>query len=372
MLLHEFMSRHRDEILQVCRKRLRDSVVANGALEHDVTIFFDEIVEALRRHNGLAGGGSPLPGKSEAAARLGEQQQRAGLHPAKVPLIFGAISNAIGQTGERHGLAINADEYYVFNQCIDAGVATSIENFWNGEKARQQQQITERFGYLAHELRRALSNAALAFKLLRAGDLQLRGRTASVLANNLVRMETLVARTLGTVQLDSGVPLELRPIRVANVLRQLQASAIPERAISVTLEVDDSLHINADEMLLTSAISNLLHNAIKFSRSGAHVALSCRAEPEGVVIEVEDECGGLPDGDPAELLRPFVKRGEGSNNLGLGLAITQRATEAMAGTISIEDRPGQGCSFQLTFPLARASRSSVPPPPSDADDMHRV
>jgi signal transduction histidine kinase len=364
MLLHEFMADHRDEILQVCRKRLRDNVASNGALEHDVGIFFDEIVQALRVHQGMPVAIAPGPGplKSEAAARVGERQQRAGLHPAKVPFIFGAISSAIGQTGERHGLTINADDYFVFNECIDAGVATSIENYWNGERAQQKQQITERFGYLAHELRRALGNAGLAFKLLRAQDLQLRGRTAAVLATNLVRMETLLARTLGTVQLDSAVPLELRSLRVATVLRQLQASAIPERAISVTLEVDDSLHVNANEALLTSAISNLLDNAIKFSRNGARVWLSCRAEPDGVAIEVEDECGGLPAA-AAELLRPWLRRPPQPNGFEAGLVFTQRAAEAMGGRLSLEDRPGVGCCFKLHFPLARPSRSSIPPPP---------
>lgn len=374
MLLHEFMFEHKDEILQVCRKRLRDQVAATSALEHDVGIFFEEILHALRHHQGLDGAGALLSGKSEAAARLGEQQQRAGLHPAKVPLIFGAISNAIAQTGERHGLSLNADEYLIFNQCIDAGVATSIENFWNEEKAQRQQEMSERFGYLAHELRRALSNAALAFKLLRAGDLELRGRTASVLSTNLVRMEALVARTLGTAKLESGAPLELRPIRVAMVLRQLQASAIPDRAISVTLEVDDSLHVNADETLLTSAVSNLLHNAIDFSRSGARVALSCQSEPAGVVIAVEDECGGLPDGSENELLRSSLG-GPGENGIGagLGLSIARRATEAMGGVISVENRPGDGCAFRLTFPPARPSRSSVPPPPPlfEADALSR-
>jgi len=166
------MSNQREEILRVCAQHLRDRVAVSGALEHDLSIFFDELAQALRCQHGL------------------------------------------------HATA-------------------------------PQQQIGERFGYLAHELRRALSNAALAFKLMER-DMEPRGRTASVLANNLVRMEALIARTFGQAQLDSGMPLELRPLRVASVLRQLQASFIPERAISGTLEVDDSLHVNGDEVLLTA------------------------------------------------------------------------------------------------------------------------
>jgi signal transduction histidine kinase len=149
------------------------------------------------------------------------------------------------------------------------------------------------------------------------------------------------------------------------VLRHLQASAIPERAITVALELDDSLHVSADEMLLTSAASNLLHNAIKFTRTGGHIVLACRADDDGVVIDVEDECGGLPAGNPRELLEPFVKRGDNPQNFGLGLAITLRATEAMGGTVKIEDIPGHGCIFQLRFPSVPRPPSSRPPPPPE-------
>jgi signal transduction histidine kinase len=359
MLLHEFMV-DRAEILEICRKRLRNDVMDAAELMHDVELFFDEILHALRYHDGRAEPPAAPPGRSEAAARLGERPQRAGLQPAKVPCIFSAISHAIGQTGERYGLAINADEYSIFNQCIDAGVATSIENFWYREKEQQERRVSERFGYLAHELRGALGNASLAFKLLRAGQLSSDNRTARILANNLVRMETLVARTLGSAQLDSDVPLDLQPVRVANVLRHLQASAIPERAISITTEIDESLFVNADEMLLTSAVSNLLNNAVKFSGTGGHVVMRCRSDDAGVVVEVEDECGGLTV-EPDRLLQPFIKGTESSDNIGLGLAITQRAVEAMDGQVSVENYPGQGCTFSLMFPPARPSRTSSPP-----------
>jgi len=364
MSLYQFMSEHRTEILQVCRKKLRDDVMTDSNLDRDVEIFFDEIIAALKRHHGLDGAPALPCIKSEAAARLGQQPQQAGLEPAKVPRIFGAISSAIGHTGECRGLSIDADEYNVFTQCIDTGVATSIENFWSHEKAERERRISERFGYVAHELRSALGNAALAFKLLRDAELSLSSRTAAVLANNLSRMENVVSRALGTAQLESQVELHLMPVRVASVLRQLQASAIPDRAISITLEVDESLYVNADEMLLMSALSNLLQNAIKFSRPGACVTLSCWADEAGVVIEVEDECGGLPPGEPTDLLFPPVHGAEQPMSFGLGLAITRRAVEAMGGKVQAENHAGYGCSLKLLFPLALPSRRSSPPPPS--------
>jgi signal transduction histidine kinase len=87
--------------------------------------------------------------------------------------------------------------------------------------------------------------------------------------------------------------LEPDPLCVATLLRRVQASANPERAISITIEVDESLFINADEVRVTSAVSNLLHDAVTFSGVGACVLMRCRAEDDGVVVEVEDASGGL-------------------------------------------------------------------------------
>jgi signal transduction histidine kinase len=94
-----------------------------------------------------------------------------------------------------------------------------------------------------------------------------------------------------TTNVDTTLGPEL--LCVATVLRRVQASANPERAISITIEVDESLFINADEVRVTSAVSSLLHDAVMFSGVGACVLMRCRASDEGVVVEVEDDCGGL-------------------------------------------------------------------------------
>ena len=70
MLLHEFMVRYRDEILEVCRKRLHAEVPDAIEIARDVELFFDEIVQELRRHEGLPAVCTILPAGSEAAARF--------------------------------------------------------------------------------------------------------------------------------------------------------------------------------------------------------------------------------------------------------------------------------------------------------------
>jgi signal transduction histidine kinase len=79
-----------------------------------------------------------------------------------------------------------------------------------------------------------------------------------------------------------------------------------------------------------------------------------------VVIEVQDECGGLNTEDPSKLLLPFVKGREHSSNVGLGLSITKAAVDAMAGSVRITNHPGQGCTFSLVFPRVSADSSTNP------------
>jgi signal transduction histidine kinase len=350
MQLHQFMTERRDQILDACSVELNQAK-GEPLLAEYVEPFFDETLRAMRRDAGVRESESPLPGASDTAARFGADRQRAGLPVTDVPLLFKAISQALGKVGQQYDLTISAEEYKRLNLCLDAGLATSVENFWRNDRNRESRMITERFGFIAHELRNALGNANLAFKLLRTGSVGVNGRTAGVLARNLVKMEALVAQVLSSVQLEAGVAPELAATRVATVLRNLEAAAIPDRDITVQLSLDEQVFISADEQLLTSAISNLLHNAIKFSPPGSTVRLGVHSSEGSAVIEVEDQCGGLKE-DAEEVFRPFVKQHQGNQNgTGLGLTIAKRAVEAMRGQLRVADRPGHGCSFSASFPL---------------------
>ena len=353
MHLHEFMSHHRDEILDAAYAELVDMDHGIG-LAHYADQFLDEMTSAVKRDSGVPDSTSPLPASSEAAARFGEDRQRAGLPVTRVPVLFAAISQGLGKTGERYELTITAEEYTILNRCLDTGIATSMENFCQQNEARENQRITQSFGFMVHELRNALSNTNLAFQLLQASHLNVNGPTGDVLGRNLARMETLIAQCMGAVQLEVGAAPDLAPVHVGSVLRGLEAAAVPDRGIRVQLELEEGLMISGDEMLLISALSNLLHNAIKFSRAGSTVRVSAKAAGDRIHIEVADQCGGLNQEDPSELFEPYVKRREGSQKgTGLGLSISRRAVEAMSGELSVVDHPGHGCVFVARFPALR-------------------
>lgn len=166
-------------------------------------------------------------------------------------------------------------------------------------------------------------------------------------------MRLLIDRTLADVRLstDLHAKIELTPIDVilqeVSVAARLDADA---RNIVFKVAVAPGLRVEVDRAMVSSAIANLLQNAFKFTRPGGHVRLTARVENNDVVIEVADQCGGLPAGEAEELFRPFEQRSKDRSGMGLGLSISRRGVEANGGTLRVRDDPGTGCVFTIVLP----------------------
>ena len=71
-----------------------------------------------------------------------------------------------------------------------------------------------------------------------------------------------------------------------------------------------------------------------------------------LLIEVEDECGGIPE-SKGDLFKAFGdRRGSDRTGLGLGLSIARKAVRAHGGDIRFRNLPGKGCVFMIELPLA--------------------
>jgi signal transduction histidine kinase len=125
------------------------------------------------------------------------------------------------------------------------------------------------------------------------------------------------------------------------------------------IEIDPALKIEADQDLLFSAVSNLVQNAIKYTRPGGTIRIRGRAAGDQAIIEIEDECGGLGSTTPEDLFKPFEKHHKNRDGLGLGLTIAQRAIALNDGQIEVVNLPGCGCIFRISLPSIEGSRQSA-------------
>jgi len=112
------------------------------------------------------------------------------------------------------------------------------------------------------------------------------------------------------------------------------------------------LFVLMDRQLLSSALLNLLQNAFKYTIPHGHVAVRTVAEDGRIFIEVEDECGGLPDKNAESYFSPFgERRGRNRSGLGLGLSISRKAVRTYDGDIHVRNLPGKGCIFVIELPM---------------------
>jgi signal transduction histidine kinase len=207
-----------------------------------------------------------------------------------------------------------------------------------------------------------LSNAMLAFEVLKTGTVGVGGSTGSILGRNLIALRDLIDRSLAKVRLEAGLHRR-EHVLLTDLMEEVEvAAAIEARARGLQLTVvavEPGIEIEVDRQLVAAALANLLQNAFKFSRPNGHVVLRTdTATTTGrVLIEVEDECGGLPPGRAEDLFRTFEQRSADRSGLGLGLAIARESVETNGGQIRARSLPGRGCIF--TIDLQRLSPESA-------------
>jgi signal transduction histidine kinase len=356
VMLHEFIDLNRDVIISGTRERVRSRPwpsVAPGEVEDGVPLFLTQLSETLR----LEATSAPFPPDAigAAAARHGGDLVRLGFTVSQVVHDYGDICQTITALAVEQRAPISVEEFHTLNRCLDTAIAEAVTEHARVTAEARSAEETERLGHAAHDLRDTLTTATLAFHALKRGTVAINGSTGALLGQSLMSLREVVERTLSEVRLEAGKQRRVR-LPVVTFIHEIAATGLLHseyRHIQFTVEpIDPALSIDADPQLLTSAMMNLLHNAFKNTPSGGHVVLRARAERQRLLIETEDECGGIPEGK-GDLFQVFGnRRGSDRSGLGLGLSIARKAVRAHGGEIRVRNMPGKGCVFTIELPLA--------------------
>ncbi len=362
-MLHEFLDANREELVRRCRSKAAKRPVPTPTaieLEHGIPLFLDQLIDALQKEIGAPReGSSQLPIEIGASAgEHGNELLREGFTVDQVVHDYGDLCQSVTELATEKNVVVAVDEFRTFNRCLDNAIADAVTSYGTARdkiiSERGAQEINERLGLLAHELRNLLSSAMLAFEAIKTGNVGVTGATGGVLDRSLLGLRDVIDRSLAEVRLGAGLEALREVIDVSDFLRELQVGAAMEaKARGVTFQVlpiDKGLTVDADRQMLGSAISNLLQNAFKFSRRNGSVSLTARAAGERIHIEVADECGGFPGGKAEGLFRPFEHKSSNRSGLGLGLSVTHRAVEANDGILGMRNVDGTGCVFTIDLP----------------------
>jgi signal transduction histidine kinase/ActR/RegA family two-component response regulator len=233
---------------------------------------------------------------------------------------------------------------------------------------------------LAHELRNPLAPILAAAQLIgaRAGADEPLARAAAIVRRQGLQLTRLVDDLLDVSRIHSSkLTLQMAPVDLREIIDSALETSQPQIAQSTssfsTALPDGAIIVRADAVRVAQCVSNLLHNAFKFT-AGGQVALRVALHGGSVTITVADTGRGISAEMLPRLFELFSQEGasgrEGNSGLGIGLALTQYLVAQHGGTLSAHsDGPGLGARFEISLPVAAATTvpaSAAPPAPASA------
>jgi signal transduction histidine kinase len=353
-MLHEFVTGHREEIIRRCRAKVKARATpppTPAELDYGIPLFLDQLVNALRHR---AGSHSEM---DRSAAQHGRERQLQGFTVSQVVHDYGDVCQSITDLALEVGAPIGVDDFRTLNRCLDDAIASAVTEYERelepprlGEEAFRED---ERFEFLAHEIRNLVNTASIAFEVLDTGDVGVRGSTGRVLKRSLTGLRDLINRSMAEVRLRRSIHHRTH-IVLSDLVGDLAPAARLEadaRGLSLTVQpVDAGVAVHADRQILTAVVVNLLQNAFKFTRPNSHVVLRAQSTDGRVLIEVEDECGGMKAGAEELIFRSFQQRGVDRTGVGLGLPLSRKGIQSSGGNLSVRNIPGRGCVFTIDLP----------------------
>lgn len=168
--------------------------------------------------------------------------------------------------------------------------------------------------------------------------------------DHIIRQLLTLSRTLSQSALES-----IQPIQLDELMQKIIAQLVPlalKRNINIELHHDTLTQINSSASLLTTALTNLIDNAIKYT--GNNDTIIIRVERHGlfVYIYVIDHGSGIPDNMKLQALKRFTRiDGTKASGSGLGLSIVSEITEHLKGRLSLETTKPNGLTACMQIPI---------------------
>jgi len=227
------------------------------------------------------------------------------------------------------------------------------------------ERMKEMSRMVAHELRTPLTTIKGYADMLRDGVLgELTEEQVEMLdkiSRSSNRLSDLVKNFLDLEKIDAG-ELEMGLVRfdltsaLEDNLEEFRERAI-DRGLNLNYQVEESLTITGDRQKLLQAISNLISNAIKFTKEG-RVELRASTSGDNVKIIVEDEGVGIKQEELERIFDKFYQaastEASTAKGTGLGLTFVKKIIESHDGRISVSSEKGEGTKFTILLPVSEA------------------
>ncbi|MFC5049030.1 two-component system sensor histidine kinase CreC [Rubritalea spongiae] len=210
---------------------------------------------------------------------------------------------------------------------------------------------------LTHELKSPLAAVQGAAELLEEDmPAEQRNKFLSNIRKETKRSTEIIDGLLKLSRLEAEDELhQLHPIRIAPLFTQLHKltrARFEAKKLNLEINCPPELEIMGDEMMLETAIANLLENAIEFSPQNGTITLSAETSGNQAKITLLDQGPGLAVFVKERAFEHFFSLRENEKGSGLGLVFVKEVAELHSGEITLENHPSGGAIATLTLPLS--------------------
>ena len=232
------------------------------------------------------------------------------------------------------------------------------------EKLKEAMKAKSEFtSVVSHELRTPLTAIKEGIALVADGIVgEINDEQKELLGiskKNVDRLARLISDILDFQKLDSGkMKFNFEANNINEIIKDVYRTMAPsakKAGLDILLELDDSLpQCSFDNDKITQVLTNLIVNAMKFTKTG-NITIKTGRSSDSICVSVSDTGCGIKKEDMSKIFNKFEQLGSGgerkTGGTGLGLAISKEIIEQHNGTISFESIFGKGSMFTFTLPV---------------------
>ena len=258
-----------------------------------------------------------------------------------------------------HNRVVQANVAPVTNAA--GAVNSAVAVFHDLTEIRRAERMRRDFvANVSHEFKTPLTSIRGYTETLLSGakdDPKIAADFLKTIERNAQHLEALVSDLLVLAKLEAELPATRDQFDLMTVIREQIAarkSTLNTRSIQVSVECPE-IQIQADRSRFTTALSNLIDNAIHYNKPNGEIRISAERQNGTLNLSVMDTGNGIPSEELHRIFERFYRvdksRTRESGGTGLGLSIVKHAIESQGGTIDVASKIGLGSTFTIHLPV---------------------
>ena len=222
---------------------------------------------------------------------------------------------------------------------------------------------TDFINNITHELKTPLATLSIASRSLRNKEIvsnsEAFDNTVTIIERQNKRLHKLVDQVMNNTLGSEELELKIEKVDDSEYLITLINDfklLHQDKNIKINYSIEvRPVQLHIDRFLMTTAINNILDNAVKYNNDSIHISLETKLENDNYYITISDNGKGIKERDQKRIFEKFYRVNTGDvhdvKGLGLGLFYASQIVKAHQGKITINSREGLGTSFIIALPV---------------------